>query len=200
MSTAVAEVMGRFCKEHDLELREHGSALICPRGHAVGRFKVVNKRSGRVVHDDVPNDEGVTPVRQAKPVAVSPPAKAEPVPKSPNRVGRPNKPEAEKERTYLRAARFVHDGMVLYLRLQRVRLVGGQHSWRVLWEAYSEAGGVTAKEGREHGTSAVEETEGRALKAFDAQVSHAMAEGWEHRRAEARKIRITPIPSARKRA
>ncbi len=180
MSTEPVEHV-RVCPDHGAALEEKGSALICPRGHAVSHWKVA-RADGRVVYDKVEADKEVVMNVQPKQAAPSlgRPAAAAVAPAPPAK----HKGYEVLERAKLGDA----SSCVLWVRLVVVHSKRSGDVYKVTWR--KEGPGLKD----ETGTTCAENYLEPARTAYATAVEDALAQGWERRVVTYRELKLKGIP------
>lgn len=183
MSTQPTERHVRVCPTHLVEVEEHGTSLICPRGqHAVSHFKVID-RLKRTVTAEVAVDgddrrgglvgEG-TKITLARPGAATASAV----------------PAREKKTEAMATAGFEDEaGARLFVRLIR-HVKARQTSYVVRW-ARHEPG---KKSPAQTAALASEIYQGKAQAAFDTALAAARKDGWRDRQLASHQVRFAPLP------
>lgn len=192
MSTQPVERHVRICPTHNVEVEEHGSSLLCPKGwHAVSHFKVLDRLKGRVIGDvPVDGDEkrgGISVEEKARPSVLSVRE-----PKAPGMgvfAGSAKEPKLK----VLAKAKFEDDaGGTLWIRLVRQRTARNGEVFVVRW-ARHEAGKKTAAK---TAPIAAETYQEKAREAFAAAVADARKSGWQDRAVLHCELVFQPLPKA----
>lgn len=190
MSTQPVERHVRICPTHNVEVEEHGTSLLCPKGwHAVSHFKVLDRLKRRVIGDvPVDGDEkrgGITVEEKPKVSSVR-------EPKAPGMgvfAGSTKEPKLK----VLAKAKFEDDaGATLWIRLVRQRTARNGEVFVVRWARHESGKKIPAKTA----SLAAETYQEKAREAFAAAVADARKSGWQDRAVLHRELVFQPLPKA----
>lgn len=190
MSTQPTERHVRVCPTHLVEVEEHGTSLICPRGqHAVSHFRVIDRLKRTAVEVAVDGDERrggiVSEIRKPGPAAMPVLDRTTQAP------GRGSFPDAGKPKLVLAKAKFEDaTGEHLWVRLLRKVTKTQGPVFVVQWSRHDPG----EKNVAQTAALAIETYQEKAREAFTAAVAQARKDGWSELAVLRREVKLLPLP------